>query len=647
MKYLYDPKDEKKMTMMPQIGVKQYVFDSPNLHNASWDSLLTREGRLFFSLCSELTTSEYAKLMEYDYENNDVIEHLYSKDIILPRYRNIRDSKFHTSICEKNDGTLIMATHTTDKSPCHPAWLPEAYYNNVYEGYPGGSLIEYNPDNHEVSNLGIPAIRESIYGGKYDPINDAYYMLGFMKGHLYRYGFKTKEVEDYGQVSEKATYRLVTGSDGNIYFSTRSGFLQRINTRKNIVENLNIELPNSSDSKHLARSYMCSAVNGPDARLYIALQFHDELLAYDSKNNTIENLGRFMLEEEFMQDGSNNAYIGAMDFDNDGVLWYLICCLRHNRKEDYKPSCVLMRWDILNNKKPERIGLAGTTERAITTSVGLYIDKNRDLMYMISTNHGDDGIDITAVDLKEFNKHLYEVGPLAKDKYIYPDNGLYNKHNDNLMSTWNVIDNNSAIAKFNKIIPVKIWQKYYNSTILDIEVDSDILKVYLDKGILLLIDEKGEIIAEETYDELPRHEENKRQLDNLPYIPGRQYLAQLDKSIEISKDERLSSTKDGYLFLEKSDGKIYGLGMPGFSGPVHDMVCKDGIVYGIAGDKEDLGMIFSYDNDNGLRLKGRLSTDGYEYGIASSCELFKLAIYHNNLVIVAKDRLTCLYICQI
>lgn len=650
MKYLYDPKDDELMRMMPQQGVRQYVFSSPNLHNASWDSLLTREGRLFFSLCSELTTGEYAKLMEYDYESNSVKEHLYARDVILPRDRNIRDSKFHTSTCQRNDGSLILVTHTTDKSPYHPAWLPEAYYNSVYEGYPGGNLISYDPDSGKTQYLGIPAIRESIYGAKYDHVNDVYYMLGFMRGHLYRYDFSRKEVKDLGQVTEKATYRLVVGSDDNIYFSTRSGVLKRINTAENKVENLNIDLPNSSTTRHLARSYMCSGVNGPDGNLYIALQFHDELVAYDIRNNSLINYGRFIEAEEFMEDGSNNAYIGAMDFDKDSVLWYLVCGLRHNRQEDYKPACVLMRWDLLHGGKPERVGLAGTAERAVTTSVGLYIDKQKDIMYIVSTNHADDGIDITGIDMKEFTEHLSQQGPIACDRYIYPGNGLYEKYNDGLMATWKVIDGNPAVARFKKVIPVRIWRNHDDVQISDISFENNILKVYLNNDEVLNITKDGTVDSTEKYSELPKKDAQLRKLDNIPYIPGRQYLATVDKSVVIDSEETLHSTADGYLFVERSNGDVYGLGMPGFSGPVHDMVLtKDGTVYGVAGDREDLGMVFTYDRNSGLRLLGRLVCDGYEYGIAASCELFRLAYDSENniLAIAAKDDLTCVYLCEL
>ncbi len=91
------------------------------------------------------------------------------EDVILPQDRAIRASKFHTSISFMTDGRIIMTTHTTDKSPRHPTWMPLAYYHHLWEGFAGGNIIIYDPKTKKAENLGIPVPHESIYGATYDP----------------------------------------------------------------------------------------------------------------------------------------------------------------------------------------------------------------------------------------------------------------------------------------------------------------------------------------------------------------------------------------------------------------------------------------------------------------------------------------------
>ena len=88
-------------------------------------------------------------MCEYDYEKNDIHVLFAVEDVILPSDRTIRASKFHTSISFMKDGKMIMTTHTTDKSPAHPTWMPEAYYHHLWEGFPGSNIIIYDPSTKE------------------------------------------------------------------------------------------------------------------------------------------------------------------------------------------------------------------------------------------------------------------------------------------------------------------------------------------------------------------------------------------------------------------------------------------------------------------------------------------------------------------
>jgi len=110
------------------------------------------------------------------------------------------------------------------------------------------------------------------------------------------------------------------------------------------------------------------------------------------------------------------------------------------------------------------------------------------------------------------------------------------------------------------------------------------------------------------------------------------------------------ATKDGILSIVK-DGKVFSLGPVANSGPVHGMTASpDGsIVYGVAGDRADLGCVFSFDDNRGLRMLGRLYCDGWQYGYAASCNLSCCALHPDQTVLAigANDRLGCVYLCSL
>lgn len=625
---------------MNQTGVKQCVLPSPSEHNASWDAFLTTEGELYLSLCSELTTSEYAKLAKYDYNKNEIEELFYTKELIFSNERFIRDSKIHTSLAQLEDARLIMLTHTTDKSPFHPAWMPNAYYNHPWEGFPGSSLLVYDPTTNKAENYGIPVHRETLYGGAYDVVKNAYYALGYMKGHLYRIDLEDRKVTDYGQVVEKASYRLIVGSDRNIYFTTRNGVLMRINVETQKIENLKHILPNSSDKYHRNRSYMTYGVNGPDGRLYMSGMFNDEISAYDLITDNFEVIGHYKQAEFYFKGIENHDYIGAMDFDANGVLYYIVCGLRQDSGEDFKLGNSLMRWDILNGKAPEFLGLAGTERRVTTSSCSLFIDKEKQILYIISTNHGNDAPDVIAIDLSVYKGNAHKLGPVTKDSFVYRDNKIYKEHGESIKNTREIWGRNPFLFTAKSVIPVALWidfseEEIFDSGVKKLSWNGANLEVFTGEKSFYkyIFNEEGKILEKNPVKPLKVEPLPKLEIE-LPHYPGRQFKAVIDKMIPIIGDRYFIATKDGMLAIW--DGRnVYALGPACSNGPVNDLtVTKDGKkVYGVAGDIDDLSIVFEYSNEKGLRWLGSVATDDYKYGCFNSPYLTSIALNDSDTIL--------------
>ncbi|MCL2518759.1 MAG: hypothetical protein FWF15_09370, partial [Oscillospiraceae bacterium] len=453
--FLNGPEDYK---LMSQTGVRQYCYPLDYSHNAIWDSNINEDGKLYFALASEICTSEYVRLCSYDYASNTVTEHFRATDVILPSDRTIRASKFHTSICFMQDDTVVMTTHTTDKAPAHPTWLPEAFYHHIWEGYPGSQILTYNPATGEAKNHGTPVPRESIYGSIYDPKHNSVYFLGMFRGHLYRYSFDDKLVYDYGQVSECRAFRLSFGSDGNLYGASKSGWVFKVDTETNVVTDLNFCF------KHISQEYFCDYTDitiariGPDRRLYMVVMYSRSIYALDTNTGIFEDMGEYLNAEHHCR-GENRNGIFGMDFDSKGALWYVVTSRNDGRDGlEFGLPASLFCWDITRGGKPQWAGLCGTPDRVGSWVSEVSITKD-DILYVIGSNHGKDGPDITAIDLKLFEPKMSNLGGNTNDSYYDPNNEHYIKIAQELKDEEDVMaENPFGVDLPMPKPPVNIWR---------------------------------------------------------------------------------------------------------------------------------------------------------------------------------------------
>ncbi len=657
--FLDSPKDYK---LMSQTGVKQYVYPLEFSHNAIWDSNVSPEGKLYFGLASEIFTGNYVRLCEYDYENNDVINLFNVEDVILPNDRTIRASKFHTSISFMNDGKLIMTTHTTDKSPAHPTWMPDAYYNHIWEGFPGSHIITYDPLTKVAYNLGIPVPRESIYGALYEPAHNCLYFLGFFKGHLYRYSIDDKKVIDMGKVSENYAFRLVLGPDGNIYGASRSGYVYKVDTAQLKIIDMNYQLPHYNYKYPREFTNISVGRIGPDNRLYFAVMFGPDIVALDTKTGVFENMGPILPTENYIN-GENRYGIFGMDFDSKGILWYAISSKNDTwDKPETGLPCSLFRWDITKEKQPVWMGLLGTKKRVGAWLSEVCVSKD-DILYAIGSNHSLDGPDITAVDLKLFESDMYNLTDEINDPFCDPDAPQYIKSSKILFDLDELSSQNPVSFDLKPCTaPILLWRKLAPDNI----ENSGVKGLYWDDRNLLhgICGEDKKFIFEIANNEsVDIKEADKCDPDyvtwllnvmepkpsdfeskfTLPAYPGRQYKAVPAIDVAFSGGRRIVGTKDGMLAIV-SDKGVYSLGPVAPNGPIHAMTVNPErtMLYGIAGDLDDMDSVFTYDDKNGLLWRGIISYESPDHiGVIcctnlSCCSISKDGKY---LAIASDERL--------
>lgn len=626
----------KNYRLINQTGVKQYVYPLDFSHNAIWDSAISPDGKLFFGLASEIFTSNYVRLCEYDYQTNTIKEHFKVEDVILPQDRAIRASKFHTSISFIDKDNIMMTTHTTDKSPLHPTWLPYGYYHHLWEGYAGSNILTYNRTTGKAENLGIPAPHESLYGSCYDRKHRALYSIGFFKGHIYRYDLDTRRATDIGKASEGFSFRLTCADDGNLYGATRSGWLFRVNTSTRKIEDLNFRFSHYSSTYPRQFTNISIARIGPDGRLYMAIMYDHHIYALDTATGKVEVIGNHLPDGyiDYIY-GENRCGIFGMDFDTKGELWYAMTSKSDEQSiPEYGLPAGLFHWNVLKEKEPNFVGLIGTQTRVGAWLSDVCISKD-DILFAVGSNHSLDGPDITAIDLKQFRPVCNKLSDLP----IL--DGFYDKRNERYLKSGVLLHTLETISKENNMAfnysvaykPIRIWRALAPNNIEDSGVkglvwDYDgILRgtcgqkteyaFEIVNGNLESINPSEKLSEEERtylYTAISRKTTGLEGL-KLPYRPGRQYLAKSYIYEEMSDNAIAVVTADAMFAIVK-DGKVFSYGAIAEHGPCLDLtVTSDGSrVYGVVGDPEDLGYIFSYDAEHGLLWGGIINHELPQYG---------------------------------
>jgi len=142
--------------------------------------------------------------------------------------------------------------------------------------------------------------------------------------------------------------------------------------------------------------------------------------------------------------------------------------------------------------------------------------------------------------------------------------------------------------------------------------------------------------------------------DNLvyPHTAGRQYLAYPTAAVEWNNDRIIVGTADAQIAIINGED-VFALGPCASYGPVRSMCTNKSRtrLWGTAGDEEDLGTVFYYDDKVGLRQLGFLiyNIHGYIDGPSASNILSCIALSPDESLIAVggADRIGSIHIARI
>lgn len=665
-----------------QTGVRQRVGLCGLDHRGCWDTGLAPDGTLYYAPSDASGTARHTQLVAYDYQTDTAKICLKAEDVVLPRPRQLPATKFHESLCFLPDGRVFATTHSTDRAPQHPEWMPLAHHTHLWEGWPGSTMVCYDPATGTSENWGVPAPRESIYGAAYDAKHNAIYMIGFMRGHVYRYSLDDRKVIDLGKAAELFCYRLHAGPDQHIYGCTKSGFLWRVNVDTVKLEDLNWRVPEYPGNycNNTWYRYMTQAHNLDARRMIFSTFCADEFFMLDTGTLTVSSLGRKATFDEFVNAMPTTMGVNEFAADRYGVLWYVIAIYNFQKPgDDYRTYAMpdyLMRWDYRNGKPPECLGAVGTLTHMHAQTSGVRIDRQRDILHIVDSGGHDGGLSVLCIDLGKFRPHMDEPGPVSGDMFFRPK-AMTAEQITAFKKRGKATEETTAANPFyafpiENITPVRIWRHVPHTNI----EDSAIVGLVWDERNLLhglcgqsvrygfKVAVTGEVQefarldeTDATYREwllasmLPQTFELDVDIV-LPHVVGRQYLAVASAGCHWNGGGKIVGTRDG--LLARVDGEqVYALGNAAAYGPVRALCTnRDRTrLWGTAGDEEDLGTVFTYDDRQGLRQLGFLiyNIHGYFDGPSASNILSSIAVSGDEkfIAVGGADRLGAIHIARI
>ena len=110
--------------------------------------------------------------------------------------------------------------------------------------------------------------------------------------------------------------------------------------------------------------------------------------------------------------------------------------------------------------------------------------------------------------------------------------------------------------------------------------------------------------------------------NGLPHYPGRQYQAAASAAVEMDVHTTVVGTRDGMLALVE-ENRAFALGPAVFNGPIRDLcAAPDGkTVFGVGGDEDDLGVLFRFTREDGLRWLGHVCYDAPDPDSTVNCPI--------------------------
>ena len=430
--------------------------------------------------------------------------------------------------------------------------------------------------------------------------------------------------------------------------------------------------------------------------MYLAFASIDKMYKLEFETGQVTELGSCIPKDGLYELPSKDAswFIQGFDIDKEGVLWLAVIQASLRNETPYNfPSCsYLIRWDVDKGEEPYCCGAFGTPERVQEYVSELDYDHVNDILYWVNTATerpiGMDRPTVGGIDLKLFREHYMEPGPVSTDEWLNvwelsaEEIAARDAKFERRGGEENAVNNPFYAFDPLKLTPVRIWRSFPK---LEVE-ESKVIGMAFEPGrtgkdylLHVVCGKSGEFeaadsvleIADGKVQKMTKMAEiseeycswlkanilpQKPELDEnivLPEATGRRYRAKASCVVPWKDGKQFVGTLDALAAIVSPDGSVYSLGNAATYGPIRSMVTDKAKerLWGVAGDDEDMGYIFTYDDKNGLRQLGIINynTHGYYDGPVAANGLSSITLSPDEkyLAIGSMDRIAMVCIVEL
>ena len=391
----------------------------------------------------------------------------------------------------------------------------------------------------------------------------------------------------------------------------------------------------------------------------------DALFALDCEQNRLESLGSYLPESVAWP---HKHWMVGLHFDSVGLLWYGVFLFNAVGES---AGCRLCSWDILHGGSPIDHGFIASSLRGVHTLSE--VEGRGDSLYVCDGNHLFDRCGMLRIDLAALRRAekagvhgpmCHDVAPYlsfqnGRDVYPYEDfeslGQTYLNYLDRIRNHWKFYADNTESMTAAEYRVVCLWEHIgFDQPVraLAFAGDGTLNGCCGKENATAFTIRDGRLVDFRPLSDFPKKPPIELPADvRLPGVPGRQYLARPSAAVRMGDGSLLVGTQDGML-CKIRDGRVYSLGAASFNGPVHDLA-TDGSgsrVFGVAGHTMDLGMVFEYDNENGLRWRGRCyvyTADEPYLSLSSEPVCCALSPDGTWLAVGVADRMSCVYLYRV
>ncbi len=226
--------------------------------------------------------------------------------------------KIHTKIVADQDGMVYFGTDGGESR--------QEYLMNNPHGYSGGYIMKWDPEQKQLTNLGMPMQYESIKDVDINPRTGMIYAISYPQAHFLTYQPSTNTFKDHGRLASAHVPRIIfTDQWGNCYYVD---WRQRLVKYESSAEKLIFakeSLPafSGTPGSMIVTGITAFAKDQENGIIYL-VTYGAKVLAFTPQEEgmgTIKDLGPvYDLKDKLLY----GPYVPNLNLGNNGKLYYFI-----------------------------------------------------------------------------------------------------------------------------------------------------------------------------------------------------------------------------------------------------------------------------------------------------------------------------------